>query len=314
MIKNRYTWSQIENKLKDILAEKLSIDSQRVTMNASFIDDLGADSLDEVEILLAVEDEFNIDIPNELAEKMRPNLANAIRVYVKENPREALSMVDTKVFSFRLRPDGTIEVSLQFEDGSWTYADGKTLLPSMIYLVTLSKWGNILKQLEDLINDPKTKEEDLQKFFEEYPELIAGDEYDVVIPQATISREDEVSWRADFILAPINQTEFTKIIELKLPNVPLASKPRSGHISFSSKIWRAICQLKDYGCAFDSKDVRGKFKAKYGIDVYNPDLHLIAGRIWNFQWMDNIRALRKSTPSKIEDWDSVLKRLKRRYQ
>lgn len=69
----------------------------------------------------------------------------------------------------------------------------------------------------------------MQKFFEEYPELIAGDDYDTVIPQATISRDDASPWQADFVLAPINQTDFARIIELKIPTLPLTKRPRSGH-------------------------------------------------------------------------------------
>ena len=170
---------------------------------------------------------------------------------------------------------------------------------------------DILK--EELINDSKTDEEDLQKFFEEFPELIAGDEYDRVIPQATIIRDAGSPWRADFVLAPINQTEFCKVLELKLPNVALTSQPRRGHLTFSAKVWGAIGQLRDYARAFDSATVRERFKKKYGTDIYKPDLHLIAGRQWDIQWIDSIRSLRKTEEVKIENWDAVLDRLKRRY-
>ena len=64
----------------------------------------------------------------------------------------------------------------------------------------------------------------------------------------------------------------------------------------------------------DKHEVREKFNKKYGCDVYKPDLQLIAGRQWDLQWIDNIRELRKTVPIQIEDWDSVLNRLKRRYK
>jgi acyl carrier protein len=57
-------------KIKAIVADKLSISDEQVTEEASFIDDLGADSLDTVELVMALEDEFNLDIPDEEAEKM----------------------------------------------------------------------------------------------------------------------------------------------------------------------------------------------------------------------------------------------------
>lgn len=58
------------NKIKAIVADKLSISEEQVTEEASFIDDLGADSLDTVELVMALEDEFDLDIPDEEAEKM----------------------------------------------------------------------------------------------------------------------------------------------------------------------------------------------------------------------------------------------------
>ncbi|MFC2159037.1 acyl carrier protein [Acidobacteriota bacterium] len=57
-------------KVKEIVADKLSISEDQVTEEASFIDDLGADSLDTVELVMALEDEFDLDIPDEEAEKM----------------------------------------------------------------------------------------------------------------------------------------------------------------------------------------------------------------------------------------------------
>ncbi len=57
-------------KIRTIVADKLSISEDQVTEEASFIDDLGADSLDTVELVMALEDEFGLDIPDEDAEKL----------------------------------------------------------------------------------------------------------------------------------------------------------------------------------------------------------------------------------------------------
>jgi len=61
---------ELLNKVKEIVSDKLSIGEDQVTEEASFIDDLGADSLDTVELIMALEDEFELDIPDEEAEKL----------------------------------------------------------------------------------------------------------------------------------------------------------------------------------------------------------------------------------------------------
>ncbi len=60
----------IEDKVKKIIAEKLSVDLEEVIPEASFVDDLGADSLDLVELIMTMEEEFDIDISDEEAEKL----------------------------------------------------------------------------------------------------------------------------------------------------------------------------------------------------------------------------------------------------
>ncbi len=63
--------SQLEEKVKDIIVEELGVEREKLTAAASFMEDLGADSLDTVELVMAFEKEFDIDIPDEDAEKMR---------------------------------------------------------------------------------------------------------------------------------------------------------------------------------------------------------------------------------------------------
>ena len=63
--------SDIEEKVKDIIVEELGVEREKLTDSASFMEDLGADSLDTVELVMAFEKEFDIDIPDEEAEKLR---------------------------------------------------------------------------------------------------------------------------------------------------------------------------------------------------------------------------------------------------
>ncbi len=62
--------SEIADKIKRIVVEHLGVDESKVTPEASFIDDLGADSLDTVELVMAFEEEFNFEIPEDAAEKI----------------------------------------------------------------------------------------------------------------------------------------------------------------------------------------------------------------------------------------------------
>lgn len=61
---------EIAEKVKEIIAKQLGVDQSAVTLDASFVEDLGADSLDTVELVMAFEEAFNIEIPDEDAEKI----------------------------------------------------------------------------------------------------------------------------------------------------------------------------------------------------------------------------------------------------
>ncbi len=67
----------IEQQMIDIIVEQLSVDKDKVVSGASFVDDLGADSLDLVELIMAMEEEFDVEIPDEEAEKIA-TVQNAI--------------------------------------------------------------------------------------------------------------------------------------------------------------------------------------------------------------------------------------------
>ena len=63
--------ADLDAKVKNIIAEELGVEKEKLTNEASFMEDLGADSLDTVELVMAFEKEFDLDIPDEEAEKLR---------------------------------------------------------------------------------------------------------------------------------------------------------------------------------------------------------------------------------------------------
>ena len=73
----------VEEKVKSIIVEQLGVDANEVTPEASFVNDLGADSLDTVELVMAFEEAFNIEIPDEAAEKIQ-KVKDAIE-YIEKN-------------------------------------------------------------------------------------------------------------------------------------------------------------------------------------------------------------------------------------
>ena len=72
----------VSDKVKSIIVEQLGVDEEEVTPDASFVDDLGADSLDTVELVMAFEEEFNVEVPDEDAEKLQ-SVGDVIK-YIEE--------------------------------------------------------------------------------------------------------------------------------------------------------------------------------------------------------------------------------------
>ncbi|MCJ7814222.1 MAG: acyl carrier protein [Candidatus Atribacteria bacterium] len=73
---------EIIDRVKKIIVDQLGVDESKITENSSFVDDLGADSLDIVELIMAFEEEFDVEIPDEDAEKMK-TIEDAIKYLSK---------------------------------------------------------------------------------------------------------------------------------------------------------------------------------------------------------------------------------------
>lgn len=77
----------VEEKVKELIVEQLGVEASQVTERAKFVEDLGADSLDTVELVMALEEEFSIEIPDEDAEKILA-VGDAIK-YINEHAEKA---------------------------------------------------------------------------------------------------------------------------------------------------------------------------------------------------------------------------------
>ncbi|MEN9449886.1 acyl carrier protein [Rickettsiella endosymbiont of Miltochrista miniata] len=86
--------STIEERVKKVVVNQLEIKEEEATMEASFVDDLGADSLDTVELVMALEEEFDTEIPDEEAEKIR-TIQQAVD-YIKQHQVETEDSEETE--------------------------------------------------------------------------------------------------------------------------------------------------------------------------------------------------------------------------
>jgi len=75
----------IDQRVKNIIVEQLGVNADQVTPEAKFIEDLGADSLDTVELIMALEEEFNIEVPDDAAEKLLT--VGDVTKYIEENQK-----------------------------------------------------------------------------------------------------------------------------------------------------------------------------------------------------------------------------------
>ncbi len=99
--------SDIEERLKKIVVEHLGVDADKVTENASFIDDLGADSLDNVELVMAFEEEFGVEIPDDAAEKILTvkdaiEFVKATRSLIRSAERATRALRDGRAAAIRM--------------------------------------------------------------------------------------------------------------------------------------------------------------------------------------------------------------------
>ncbi len=76
----------VQERVKNIIVEQLGVDADKVNPEAQFVNDLGADSLDTVELIMALEEEFDIEIPDEKAEKIK-TVGEAV-AYIQENAKK----------------------------------------------------------------------------------------------------------------------------------------------------------------------------------------------------------------------------------
>ncbi len=326
-------WNELEIKVKKILATHLKIDPSTINCTTNLENDLEMDQYDSFMTFMEFENEFDLDLNdnrffpfNFEDENLRfwtgdwsgkPFKQKTVEDLIwslgyEFNYQNNSNCIESDFISIGINKSGIFKVQLNNSKTEFINSSN-FLYPAGLYAQIHNKWDMIIRELEELINYPKLKEYDLQKFLEKHPELIMENDYDTVIPEATITTNNNEYWSADFILKPINQFDFCKIIELKRPSLQTYLRDINRHSTFSSKLYKAINQLKDYWEAFCNKYTQEVFSTKYKFNVYKPDLHLIIGRKWDVTDTRIILDFQRRHNLKIETWDDFLCKLKKKY-
>ena len=104
-------------------------------------------------------------------------------------------------------------------DGTYRFLDSAQNLHNVIYVASVESLSlkRAVEELETLVNDSKTKESQLQEFFERNPKLIVNDDYKAAHPHVVLSRNDGIKLIPDFLLEPTGQNSLCDLLELKLP-------------------------------------------------------------------------------------------------
>ena len=144
---------------------------------------------------MAFEEEFQVPPENTNEYEKIVTVSDILDFIFRAYSRAQLpdTEITANVVALRVNNNGTIEVGFRGTDGTWTLADRFQRLPTGIYVAVFNRWGEILKELEDLVNDQNITEAALQDFFERYPDLLRGDKYDKIVPQAVICPDDRGS-------------------------------------------------------------------------------------------------------------------------
>lgn len=137
-------------------------------------------------------------------------------------------------------------------------------------------------EFEELINCRDVKEGDLQRFFEEHPEFLLGDEYDSYWAQPSLKpRTTGPLLRPDFIFKPATLTTLPwrwAVVDIKRPNVPLVTGSRL-HPKLSTHVHGVIAQLRDYQSFFEDPRNHEKLRQRFGGLIPQPKLVAIIGRL-----------------------------------
>lgn len=166
-------------------------------------------------------------------------------------------------------------------------------------------------ELEDLINNKRTIEGDLQRFFETHPHFFRLWDYRDIYPHVYLTREGEGPLIPDFILVD-PELQRAMVLDLKLPQVKLAiQKHNRGR--YASAVEDARAQLLEYRDWFEDRDNRANLQQKLGMEIFRPRLGVLIGTSQEFRTVIERQKLLSRYPDiELVTYDDIVKHAQRR--
>jgi hypothetical protein len=211
--------------------------------------------------------------------------------------------------------DGAVQVvpGVRMPDTNIVIAPDTTLRSRLV--VPLRRTRNFYlpaaAELEALINDPNVREQTLQQFFETYPELLRGLDYERVIPHPVLVRKDQGPLIPDFMLEPA-EGDLADVLDLKLPAATLVAGKKD-RLRPSAALSEAVAQVREYQAYFDEPAHRQAVKTAYGVQAYRPRAAVVIGRRPQNRDALQLRRLWMSLPGDVQvvTYDDLMLRIRR---
>ena len=187
-----------------------------------------------------------------------------------------------------------------------------TVLPHL-YLPKLGqRWREAIREFQVLLNKPKLKEAELQKFFETHPHFLKGLDYSRMVPHPVLERMDgQGNLIPDFFLQPADG-KFADIWDLKLPSAPLIVGTKD-RLHLSSAVCSALAKVREYRDYFEDPLNRQKVVDRYGLTAYRPNVAIVIGTNKFGLSEEKQKQIFDGVPknAKVLSYDDLLARMKR---
>jgi hypothetical protein len=208
--------------------------------------------------------------------------------------------------------DNEIKVVSLTKDGRYSFLDDAQKYHNIIY-ESFSETIALqlaIEEFEDLLNSSKTSEDDFQHFFERNPDFILNDDYKQAHPHIILAKDDNKGLIPDFVLEPVNQSEFCDLLELKLPSAKIYVMKKNRE-RFSAAIIEAAAQLRVYARYFNEEKNRSRFQETYPhLKIYEPRMFLIIGRQKDENPMIKREIQSEHPKINLKNFDDILIRMK----